>query len=146
MARPLAPVPGPLFPVPRFEEACQHIAKAFPWLAGECTRQIERRRAADEQTESLLAFAQQSHELELEEARAAGEELICTACGMSVPRPAPCQWTPMWEAGWRWIGTLDLYSCPECPPVVLVEEDGRHVRGPGAEAQPVAPSSLPSAG
>jgi hypothetical protein len=28
---------------------------------------------------------------------------------------------------------LDLMSCPNCPPVIVVDEQGRHRRGPGAE-------------
>ncbi|WP_160159900.1 hypothetical protein [Streptomyces sp. SLBN-31] len=36
---------------------------------------------------------------------------------------------PLWDAGWRWLGTLGRYSCPDCPPVVLVV-NGVH-RAPG---------------
>lgn len=63
---------------------------------------------------------------------AAAGELICTACGARVPKPAPCQYRPLWDAGWRWIGSWKLYSCPDCPPVILVDEQGRHVLGTGA--------------
>lgn len=69
---------------------------------------------------------------------AAAGEVICTACEASVAKPADCQWRPLWEAGWRWLGTMNLYSCPECPPVVLVDEQGRHKLGPGAVAAPPA--------
>jgi hypothetical protein len=57
--------------------------------------------------------------------------VTCTTCHTTVPSPADSQWAPLWDAGWRWIGSQDLYSCPQCPPVILVQ-DGRHLRGPGA--------------
>jgi hypothetical protein len=60
-------------------------------------------------------------------AAAAADTLECTACGARVPRPAAGRFEPLWRAGWRWLGTMGLYSCPGCPPVV-VELDGRHVR------------------
>ncbi|NUR01393.1 MAG: hypothetical protein HOY79_34160 [Streptomyces sp.] len=60
-------------------------------------------------------------------AAAAAGTMVCGTCGAQVPRPAPGRFRPLWEAGWRWLGSLGLYSCPECPPVV-VEQDGRHVR------------------
>jgi hypothetical protein len=53
-------------------------------------------------------------------------------CEATSPRPAPCQWAPLWAQGWRWIGSLALFSCPACPPVVL-DENGRHRLGPGAQ-------------
>lgn len=60
-------------------------------------------------------------------AAAAAGTLDCGTCGASVTRPAPARYAPLWEAGWRWLGSLSLVSCPECPPVVI-EKDGRHVR------------------
>jgi hypothetical protein len=60
--------------------------------------------------------------------------VICTLCAVAVPRPADAQWRPLWDAGWRWIGSQDLYSCPACPPVVEVDAEGQHHRGPGAGA------------
>jgi hypothetical protein len=60
-------------------------------------------------------------------AAAAADTLVCTARGAIVSRPAPCRFAPLWDAGWRWIGTQGLYSCPDCPPVLIVR-DGRHVR------------------
>ncbi|QKV98211.1 hypothetical protein HUT19_41555 (plasmid) [Streptomyces sp. NA02950] len=62
---------------------------------------------------------------------AAADMLKCGACGASTAKPAPAQYRPLWEAGWRWIGTLNLFSCPDCPPVVI-DERGRHRLGPGA--------------
>ncbi|MDC2951054.1 hypothetical protein [Streptomyces heilongjiangensis] len=60
-------------------------------------------------------------------ATAAGT-LTCGACGTSRSKPAPGQWAPLWDAGWRWLGALGLFSCPACPPVVVVDEQGRHLR------------------
>jgi hypothetical protein len=57
--------------------------------------------------------------------------LTCYSCGATTDRPADCQWSPLWDAGWRWIGAQDLFSCPPCPPVVVVREDGTHAPGPG---------------
>ncbi|MFF9901290.1 hypothetical protein [Streptomyces longispororuber] len=62
---------------------------------------------------------------------AAAGTLKCSLCGTSAPKPAPGQWAPLWDRGWRWVGSCAA-SCPSCPPVV-VEEAGRHVRGPGLE-------------
>ncbi|MFE9437034.1 hypothetical protein [Streptomyces sp. NPDC006640] len=56
----------------------------------------------------------------------------CEACKTTVPRPDDCQFAPLWDAGWRWLGSLGLYSCPACPPVVVVDEMGAHKVGPGA--------------
>lgn len=60
--------------------------------------------------------------------------LTCTLCGTSVDRPAAGQWAGRWEEGWRWIGSQNLYSCPTCPPMILVADDGTHHTGPGVEA------------
>ncbi|MEV7681502.1 hypothetical protein AB0O64_23555 [Streptomyces sp. NPDC088341] len=54
------------------------------------------------------------------------DTVTCTACGTQVPRPADVQWRPLWDAGWRWVGSQDLYSCPDCPPVIVVDDQGRH--------------------
>lgn len=64
--------------------------------------------------------------------------ITCTNCGATVDAPPDCQYRPLWEAGWRWIGSQDLSSCPTCPPVVVVTEEGRHQRGPGAETPAVS--------
>ena len=63
---------------------------------------------------------------------AAAQDLTCSTCGATTPKPGPCQYEPLWQAGWRWLGTHQVYSCPACPPVVLVDEKGRHLLGPGA--------------
>ncbi|MFE1206427.1 hypothetical protein ACFW5V_32590 [Streptomyces sp. NPDC058762] len=60
------------------------------------------------------------------------ETLRCSLCGTTVPKPPPVQWSPLWAEGWRWIGSQNLYSCPACPPVIVVDE-ARHVGGPGIE-------------
>lgn len=57
--------------------------------------------------------------------------VTCTTCSKSVPQPPDVQWAPLWDAGWRWIGSADLFSCPDCPALLMVDEQGRHVRGPG---------------
>jgi hypothetical protein len=31
-----------------------------------------------------------------------------------------------------------LFSCPDCPPVIVVDADGRHRRGPGGVVRIVA--------
>ncbi|MGW7090046.1 hypothetical protein ACWGH2_42055 [Streptomyces sp. NPDC054871] len=62
---------------------------------------------------------------------AAAKTVSCTNCATSVPKPADAQWAPLWDKGWRWLGTLKLFSCPDCPPLLIVDEQGRHVRGPG---------------
>ncbi|MFD4412468.1 hypothetical protein [Streptomyces sp. NPDC058475] len=61
-------------------------------------------------------------------AAAAAGTLVCGACGASVPKPAPGRWAPRWDEGWRWLGSLGMFSCPACPPVVVVDELGRHVQ------------------
>ncbi|MFF0754351.1 hypothetical protein [Streptomyces sp. NPDC004267] len=58
----------------------------------------------------------------------AEESVTCGACKTTIPRPEPVKWAPLWDAGWRWLASLGLYSCPACPPVVVVDEHGRHVR------------------
>lgn len=71
--------------------------------------------------------------IESTEVPTAEEQAVCTACGTAVKRPGAGQWAALWQAGWRWLGTLGLYSCPDCPEVVSVIADGRHVAGPGTE-------------
>lgn len=68
--------------------------------------------------------------------------VTCTACEATAPLPEDRDHSALWAAGWRWIG-LDLTSCPDCPPMVLVDEQGRHRRGPGAapQGQPASPSA-----
>ena len=56
----------------------------------------------------------------------------CTRCTATVDMPDDGNHAPLWDAGWRWLGSCDLVSCPNCPQVIVVTEDGRHVRGPGA--------------
>jgi hypothetical protein len=60
--------------------------------------------------------------------------VTCTRCAASAPIPEDRDHRPLWDAGWRWIGSQDLYSCPACPPVIVVDAEGRHLRGPGADA------------
>lgn len=60
--------------------------------------------------------------------------LTCTACAATAPLPEDRDHRGLWDAGWRWIGSLNLFSCPACPPVIVVDEQGRHRRGLGAEA------------
>ncbi|MDX3516111.1 hypothetical protein PV755_45700 [Streptomyces caniscabiei] len=60
--------------------------------------------------------------------------ITCTRCAAAVPVPEGRDHRPLWAAGWRWIGSQDLYSCPACPPVIVVDVEGRHHRGPGADA------------
>jgi len=60
--------------------------------------------------------------------------ITCTSCGTTTDVPADGNHRPLWEQGWRWIGSQDLFSCPPCPPVIMVTADGRHQRGPGAGA------------
>ncbi|WP_428957842.1 hypothetical protein [Streptomyces sp. cg35] len=71
------------------------------------------------------------------EETSAPEGLSCTACGTTVPRPPHDgrSWAPLWDAGWRWLGSLRVFSCPACPPVVLVDADGRHRRAPAVQAR-----------
>lgn len=59
--------------------------------------------------------------------------LTCTSCGQTAPRPEDGDHRELWTAGWGWIGSLHLYSCPACPPVIL-DQDGHHRLGPGAPA------------
>ena len=60
--------------------------------------------------------------------------LTCTRCEASAEVPEDGDCAPLWDEGWRWIGTWELFSCPDCPPVVTVTTDGRHQLGPGAAA------------
>jgi hypothetical protein len=60
--------------------------------------------------------------------------IACTNCGATTDVPADGNHRPLWEQGWRWIGSQDLFSCPPCPPVIVVTKDGRHQRGPGPQA------------
>ncbi|MFD7763620.1 hypothetical protein [Streptomyces microflavus] len=55
----------------------------------------------------------------------------CTRCAAAVPRPEPGQWQILWDQGWRWLGSRNLFSCPDCPPVITVDKQGRHTAGPG---------------
>ncbi|WP_329204005.1 hypothetical protein [Streptomyces sp. NBC_01435] len=56
--------------------------------------------------------------------------VTCTRCRASAPIPEDRDYRPLWEAGWRWIGSQNLFSCPPCPPVIVVDEQGRHRRRP----------------
>jgi hypothetical protein len=58
------------------------------------------------------------------------KSVICTRCAASEPVPEDQDHRGLWDAGWRWIG-VDLMSCPDCPPVILIDVQGRHHRGPG---------------
>lgn len=60
----------------------------------------------------------------------------CTECGNAALVPEGGDHRPLWAAGWRWIGSVSLFSCPACPPVV-VERDGQHQRGPGQRADAI---------
>lgn len=53
--------------------------------------------------------------------------LTCTGCGTTAPVPADRDHSELWDAGWRWLGTAGLFSCPPCPPVVVVDDLGRHL-------------------
>jgi hypothetical protein len=53
--------------------------------------------------------------------------VTCTTCGVGAPLPKDRDHSVLWGAGWRWIGSQDLFSCPGCPPVIVVDEDGRHM-------------------
>ncbi|WNZ14936.1 hypothetical protein [Streptomyces sp. 11x1] len=73
----------------------------------------------------------------------AARTLDCSTCDASAPRPPVAQWAPLWDAGWRWLGTWNLYSCPDCPQVIVVDEQGRHKLGPGAvRAEATKPAPL----
>ena len=63
--------------------------------------------------------------------------LTCTRCTATAALPEDRDHRGLWAAGWRWIG-LGVQSCPGCPPVVVVDEQGRHHRGPGARDARVA--------
>ncbi|MEU3904144.1 hypothetical protein AB0F20_10030 [Streptomyces goshikiensis] len=63
-----------------------------------------------------------------EEAETAAATVTCGTCGLSVLKPPPARWAPLWDAGWRWLGTRGLFSCPGCPPVLVVDPEGRHIR------------------
>ncbi|MFE2911389.1 hypothetical protein [Kitasatospora indigofera] len=52
----------------------------------------------------------------------------CTRCEVVADLPEDRDHSHLWDAGWRWIGTEGLFSCPECPPVVVVDEAGFHLR------------------
>lgn len=54
-------------------------------------------------------------------------EVVCTGCGGSAV-PEGRDYSGLWDSGWRWLATLGLFSCPGCPPVVLVDGEGRHLR------------------
>lgn len=80
-----------------------------------------------------------------------GPDLItCTGCTTTfAPRPADGQWRALWESGWRWLGT-GLFSCPACPPLVVTDEEGRHLPGPalrrpGPHNNPALPPQLRAA-
>ncbi|CAL9673277.1 hypothetical protein SUDANB176_07572 (plasmid) [Streptomyces sp. enrichment culture] len=64
---------------------------------------------------------------------AAADTVTCSACKTSVPKPAGAQRKPLWDAERRWIGTRGLFSCPNCPQVIVVDEQGRHLPGPGVQ-------------
>jgi hypothetical protein len=53
--------------------------------------------------------------------------LTCTRCGTTALLPEGRDHSALWDAGWRWIGSAGLFSCPSCPPVIVVDEQGRHV-------------------
>ncbi|MFI0966996.1 hypothetical protein ACH4S8_37280 [Streptomyces sp. NPDC021080] len=59
--------------------------------------------------------------------------VACTTpgCETAAQRPADGQWAYLWERGWRWLGTQNVVSCPDCPPVVITGTDGSHRLGPG---------------
>ncbi|MGA5822158.1 hypothetical protein ACPC54_30365 [Kitasatospora sp. NPDC094028] len=83
--------------------------------------------------------------------------LSCSSCGAVEVLPpelvdpdderatykAACTWhKSKWAAGWRWLGSLNLYSCPACPKL-LVEKDGVHVAGPGLQQPHAEAQSTP---
>lgn len=63
----------------------------------------------------------------------------CTRCGATADVSDDRDHRPLWTRGWRWIGTQALFSRPPCQPVIVVTEDGRHQRGPGAAATRLIP-------
>jgi ribosomal protein S27AE len=54
-------------------------------------------------------------------------DVTCTRCGTAAALPENRDHSGLWAGGWRWIGSLDLFSCPDCPPVVIVDEHGQHL-------------------
>jgi predicted RNA-binding Zn-ribbon protein involved in translation (DUF1610 family) len=77
--------------------------------------------------------------------------LICTACGEVATIPKDRDHRPLWSKGWRWIGSQNLFSCPNCPPVVIVGADGKHylpmaAKGPDAEGTASSPGPHPKQG
>lgn len=58
--------------------------------------------------------------------------VTCSICAASALLPEDRDHSALWDAGWRWIGT-DLTSCPTCPPVLVIDGQGFHRRGPGVE-------------
>jgi hypothetical protein len=58
--------------------------------------------------------------------------VTCTTddCGTTANLPDDRDHSGLWDAGWRWIG-LGCISCPACPPVIVVDDQGRHHAGPG---------------
>jgi endogenous inhibitor of DNA gyrase (YacG/DUF329 family) len=61
--------------------------------------------------------------------------ISCTRCSAVAQVPDDGAFRPLWDAGWRWLGSLELFSCPPCPAVVEVDAEGRHRRGPGMATQ-----------
>jgi hypothetical protein len=64
--------------------------------------------------------------------------VTCTRCKATALLPDDRDHSGLWDVGWRWIGSWNLFSCPTCPPVIVVDEQGRHRRGPGAVPRDVA--------
>ncbi len=56
--------------------------------------------------------------------------VTCTCC-QATTRLQDHNYSGLWDAGWRWIGSHVLYSCPACSPVIVVNDNGSHRRGPG---------------
>ncbi|MFE5847774.1 hypothetical protein ACFQ7N_39750 [Streptomyces niveus] len=57
--------------------------------------------------------------------------IACTRCKTIAELPENRDHSALWDAGWRWIGSANLFSCPGCPPLLIVDGQGQHVRGPG---------------
>ncbi|MEV5238535.1 hypothetical protein AB0K89_05405 [Streptomyces cinnamoneus] len=57
--------------------------------------------------------------------------VTCTRCTATALLPEDRNHSRLWDAGWRWIGP-ELTSCPNRPPVLVIDDQGRHLRGPGA--------------